>query len=103
KWDPAALDAWTSELASAGAVINLAGASVGAWPWTQRRKRLLRVSRLDPTRALVTAIASMAASDRPRVLVSSSGTDLYEGRDTEAATEDTPPADTFLARLCVDW
>jgi len=103
EWDPPRLDAWTSELAGAGAVINLAGASVGVWPWTQRRKRLLRASRLEPTRALVSAIASIPDSDRPRALVSSSGTDLYEGRDAEAATEDTPPASTFLARLCVDW
>lgn len=102
-WDPPRLGDWTSELAGAGAVINLAGASVAVWPWTRRRKRVLRASRLEPTRALVSAIASIPDSDRPRVLVSSSGTDLYEGRDAEAATEDTPPASTFLARLCVDW
>jgi uncharacterized protein (TIGR01777 family) len=40
---------------------------------------------------------------RPAVLLSASGTDLYEGRDARPADEQTPPTDSFLARLCLDW
>ena len=36
-------------------------------------------------------------------LLNACGTDSYEGRDEQPADESTPPADTFLARLCVDW
>src|SRR5438094_4235596 len=91
------------ERAGAAAVVNLAGESVGVWPWTARRKRALRESRLIPTDMLVTALATLPRLDRLRVLVSASGPDLYEGQEAEAATEETAPADTFLSRLCVDW
>jgi hypothetical protein len=48
-------------------------------------------------------MAAISAEQRPSVLINASGTDLYEGRDTEPADEHTSPADTFLARLCRDW
>jgi hypothetical protein len=102
-WDAATTDAWTVELRGADAIVNLAGASVGTWPWTEQRKRLLRQSRLAPTNALVAAVRQLPASARPPVLVSASGSDQYEGRDAEPATETTPPVDTFLGRLCQDW
>ena len=102
-WSPPALGLWTQELAGAGAVINLAGETVGRWPWTASRKRVLRDSRLIPTRALVDAIAALPADQRPKVLLSASGTDVYEGRDARPADEETSPGDSFLARLSVDW
>ncbi len=104
RWDPGGDPiAWAGELGGADVVVNLAGESVGTWPWTERRKRLLRESRLRPTSALVAALGELAPDRRPRVLVSASGTDLYEGRDDEPATEESPAADTFLARLCQEW
>jgi uncharacterized protein (TIGR01777 family) len=102
-WNPPELGAWATELADAGAVINLAGESVGRWPWTARRKAALLESRQSATRALVQAIERLPAATRPTVLLSASGTDVYEGRDAEPATEVTPPADTFLSRLCLAW
>jgi uncharacterized protein len=102
-WHPPTREAWVAELSGAGAVVNLAGESIGAWPWTARRKRALRESRLVATQTLVAALASVPPDERPAVLVNSSGADIYEGRDDVPATESTPPADTFLARLCVDW
>ena len=103
-WDPSTTDAdWMDELVGASAVVNLAGESLGRWPWSQRTKRSLRNSRLAATQALVDAIASVPPAERPGVLVNASGVDIYEGRDAQPATEDTPAADTFLGRLCVDW
>jgi uncharacterized protein (TIGR01777 family) len=102
-WDPPDLGDWTGELADAGAVINLAGESIGRWPWTSGRKTALLESRRTATRALVEAVAGLPAERRPSVLLSASGTDLYEGRDAEPAEETTPPADTFLSRLCLAW
>src|SRR5262245_52596295 len=68
-WNPA-----TGELGGAvvgaDAVVNLAGASIAGARWTEARKRELRSSRADTTRALVSALAKMAA--RPRVLISAS-------------------------------
>jgi uncharacterized protein (TIGR01777 family) len=102
-WAPPKLGAWATELADAGAVINLAGESVGRWPWTSRRKTMLLESRRLATRALVEALGTLPADHRPAVLLSASGTDLYEGRDAEPADEATQPADTFLSRLCLAW
>jgi uncharacterized protein (TIGR01777 family) len=102
-WDPALAGDWGAELADAGAVINLAGESIGRWPWTSRRKAALLDSRVAATRALVQAIERLPFASRPSVLLSASGTDLYEGRDAHPAEETTPPADTFLSRLCLAW
>jgi uncharacterized protein (TIGR01777 family) len=102
-WDGRTPGPWTETLADADAIVNLCGASVGARPWTPGRRRELRDSRLDPTRALVQALASLPTERRPRVLVNASGTDVYEGQDAVPATESTPPSGTFLARLTLDW
>jgi uncharacterized protein (TIGR01777 family) len=102
-WRPPGDGPWTAELAGAGAVVNLAGETVGHWPWTPSRKRALRDSRTRPTRALVDAIAAQPRERRPRVLLNASGTDVYEGRDAEAAAETAPVGDSFLARLSLEW
>ena len=90
-WGPPEVGDWAAELADAGAVINLAGESIGRWPWTPGRKRALLESRRQATGALVDAVGRLPAGRRPAVLLSASGTDLYEGRDAEPAAESTLP------------
>lgn len=102
-WQPPHLGPWTDEVRGATAIINLAGASIGRWPWTAARMRLLRESRLAATRALVGALAGLPSSQRPAVLLNASGTDVYEGRDETPSDESTRPGRSFLARLCLDW
>jgi hypothetical protein len=102
-WDPAKAGPWTQELVGAGAVINLAGDSIGRWPWTPGRKRSLVTSRVTATGTLVDAIAALPEEQRPRVLLNASGSDIYEGRDATPADESTPPADSFLARMALAW
>lgn len=103
EWHPPDVGEWAGELDGADAVINLSGESIGHWPWTAARKRLLRESRLVPTATLISAVSTLPPESRPRVLLNACGTDSYEGKDETPADESTPPADTFLARLCVDW
>jgi len=99
-WNPA-----TGELGGAAvgadAVVNLAGASIADSRWTPQRKQLLRTSRTETTRALVTALAKMAA--RPRVLISASATGYYGNRGDETLTEDGPPGNDFLSGIAKDW
>ncbi len=102
-WHPPCDGDWTAEIRDCAAIINLAGASIGRWPWTARRRRLLQESRLSATRALVEAIESLPVGARPSVFLSASGTDIYEGQDEIPASEDTPSSGSFLARLCLDW
>lgn len=98
--DPAGL---AVNLRGCNAVVNLAGTPVGPRPWTSGRRRAILTSRLAATRTIVAALALLPPRDRPRVLVSASGTDTYTGRDTVPATEDTQPTDGFLARVCLAW
>ena len=99
-WNPA-----TGELGGAAvgadAVVNLAGASIADGRWSAERKALLRSSRIDTTRALVTALAKMNA--RPRVLVSASATGFYGNRGDELLTEESQPGNEFLSDLAKDW
>lgn len=99
-WNPA-----SGELGGAGvgpdAVVNLAGASIAGGRWTPARKAELRTSRIDTTRALVTALAKMNV--RPRVLVSASATGFYGDRGDETLTEESQPGSDFLAGLAKDW
>jgi len=99
-WNPA-----TGELGGAAvgadAVVNLAGASIADGRWTVERKQLLLASRVDTTRALVQALARMAA--RPRVLVSASGIGYYGSCGDRVLTEESPLGHDFLSRLGQEW
>jgi uncharacterized protein len=99
-WDPS-----TGELGGAAvgpdAVINLAGATIADGKWTAARKELLRSSRVNTTRAVISALAKMNA--RPRVLISASATGIYGDRGDELLTEQSSPGENFLAELARDW
>jgi uncharacterized protein (TIGR01777 family) len=99
-WNPA-----TGELGGAAvgadAVVNLAGASIADGRWSDKRKTELYASRIDTTRALVTALAKMNA--RPRVLVSASATGFYGNRGDELLTEESQPGNDFLSTTAKDW
>ena len=100
RWDPA-----SGELGAAGvgadAVVNLAGASIAEARWMPERKKLLRTSRVDTTRALVSALAKMAA--RPRVLVSASAVGIYRNCGDDILTEESKPGEDFLSRIAMEW
>jgi len=99
-WNPV-----TGELGGAAvgadAVVNLAGASIADGRWSAARKAELHASRIDTTRALVTALAKMNA--RPRVLVSASATGVYGNRGDELLTEESQPGNDFLSNLAKGW
>lgn len=92
--DPEVLD-------GAEAVVNLNGASVGRLPWSARYREVLRASRIEPTRALATAVRALGA-DAP-LFVSASAVGFYGSAPGEVLTESSPAGDTVLAQLCVEW
>src|SRR6202035_1173006 len=103
-WDArSANDDWGKELSGARAVVDLAGASIGSWPWTRQRMAALLSSRLSATAALVQALERTLAEQRPPVLVSASGIDYYGDRGDEVITEESQAGDSFLARLSQQW
>jgi uncharacterized protein (TIGR01777 family) len=94
---------WVKELSGAQAIVNLAGASIGIWPWTKKRMNELISSRVSPTTALVQALERTPAALRPQVFVSASGIDYYGDRGDEAITVESGPGDSFLAQLSQQW
>jgi len=94
---------WVEELSGAQGIVNLAGASIGSWPWTRQKMAELVSSRLSATGALVQALERTPAERRPPVLVSASGIDYYGDRGDEPITEDSHAGNSFLARLSEQW
>jgi hypothetical protein len=86
---------------NADAVINLAGAPVVEGRWTPERKALLRSSRVNTTRGLVTALTNL--SKRPRVMISASAIGYYGNRGDELLTESSEGGNDFLADLAKEW
>lgn len=93
---------WAPELDGADAVINLAGTGIADKRWTPARKALLRSSRVDSTRSLVSAVAT--TSSRPRVFVQGSAVGIY-GADLgdDVHDESSAPGSDFLSQLAVEW
>lgn len=95
--------AWQQEIDGADGVVNLAGAGIADKRWTTARKQALRQSRVDSTRALVSAVR--AATSRPTVFLSGSAVGIYGPQPTDGPPldESAPPGSDFLSSLGVDW
>jgi uncharacterized protein (TIGR01777 family) len=93
--------AWAAALDDAGAVVNLAGASIAGRRWTAARKAVLRDSRLLATQSLVRAL--QRATHQPGVFVSASAVGYYGPRGAEIVTEEDPAGTDFLGALTAEW
>jgi hypothetical protein len=103
-WNPPVVDdQLVASLRGADAVVNLAGAPIGGRPWTPGHKRAILQSRLDTTRTVVEALSRLPDAERPGVFVNASGIDIYGDRPDGVMTEDSPPGDSFLAGVVVEW
>ena len=82
------------------AVINLSGEGIADARWTDRRKRLLRSSRIAVTEQLVSRLNALEGE--PDVVISGSAIGYY-GPQTDDVTEEHQSGRDFAARLCADW
>lgn len=99
--DPGKPGDWQSALDGCDAIVHLAGHNLFGERWTEETKRKIRDSRVIGTQNVVAAIER--ASNRPRVLVQGSAIGYYGSRGDEELTEESPPGDDFLAKVCVEW
>lgn len=100
-WDPVAGQFDDAAAEDADALVHLAGASIAGGRWNAARKELLRTSRIDATRHLIRALASLRRP--PRVVVAASAIGYYGNRGNETLTETSPPGNDFLAAACQEW
>ena len=85
-------------------IINLAGARILGWHWTEKRKEILRSSRVELTQSIAAWIA--IAKHKPRLLLSASAIGYYgiqKPDDDEALNEASPPQAVFMSQLCQQW
>ena len=88
---------WQEECARAQVVVNLVGANIFA-RWTEPYKRLIRESRLEATRLIVSALREGS------LLLNASAVGYYGAdRGEEEITEESPPGNDFLAEVCQAW
>jgi len=101
RWDPVKREVDAAGLEGFDAVIHLAGENVGSGRWTTSRKAAIRDSRVNGTRLLCDALATLARP--PKTLVCASAIGIYGDRGEESLTEESPPGTGFLAEVCREW
>jgi uncharacterized protein (TIGR01777 family) len=84
------------------ALVNLAGEPINR-RWTAANKRRFHDSRIGATETLRRGVEKLAESERPRVLVNSSGVGVYGDRGDEILEDDARVGGGYLAQLCREW
>ena len=83
------------------AVVHLAGESIASGRWNEVRKRRIRDSRVNGTRALAESLAHLQV--KPKVFICASATGYFGSRGDEKLTESSAPGQGFLAKVCQEW
>ena len=83
------------------AIINLAGTPIAETRWTNKRKQLLRDSRLQTTRKLIDYIAH--SRHKPGVLINASAIGFYGDHGDIILDETSDAVSDFAHQLCADW
>lgn len=99
-WDPERGLLDPDFLQGADAVVCLSGVGVGDRRWTESYKRKILRSRVDPVGTVARTLAEYGG---PRVLIAASAVGYYGDTGERQVDESTPPGDSFLARVCVEW
>ena len=100
-WEPRHRRLDPADLAGVTAVVNLAGANVGARRWTPAYKQEIFASRVDATHTIASTLAELDDAVR---LVNASAIGLYgSDRGDEVLTEDSEPGQGFLADVVRAW
>jgi uncharacterized protein (TIGR01777 family) len=96
----ASLEEWRPDR-TFDAVINLAGEPIVDAYWWEKRKQVLRDSRIALTEKLVQCI--VAAKQKPTVLLSGSAVGYYGNGGNTELNESAGAGNDFAAALCKDW
>jgi uncharacterized protein (TIGR01777 family) len=103
--DPMQPGPWREAIRDADAVIHLAGENVFGRRWSASFKTMLYDSRVRSTENVAKALSQSphTTAGEAKVLVNASAIGYYGPHGDEELTEDSPPGDDALARICIDW
>lgn len=85
----------------ADTIIHLAGAGIADKRWTNKRKQELVESRTKSIRLIYELLRKK--EHKVTSVISASATGYYGDRGDILLTEDSKPADDFLAECCIAW
>lgn len=100
-WQPLEHIIQIDESIKLDAVIHLAGASIAAGRWNDRRKKIILESRETSTKILADSLAKL--DHKPNVFISCSATGFYGNTGEESADESRAPGSDFLSMVCQKW
>lgn len=101
RWDPLRGELPAAALEGVDAVVHLAGEPIGPARWSTARKQRIKGSRVEGTRLLVDAFATLARP--PKVLVQASAVGYYGDTGDAWAHEGSPRGEGFLAGVVEAW
>ncbi len=100
-WNDAESGKWLDVFSTMDAVVNLAGETVGHWPWNAQRKKDILQSRLIAGKLVSQAFLN--AAKKPPVLVQSSAIGFYGPLGAEPVKEDGKAGQDFMASVTKEW
>tara|TARA_R110000782_G_scaffold270486_1_gene372050 strand:+ start:118622 stop:119539 length:918 start_codon:yes stop_codon:yes gene_type:complete len=90
------------ELLSANYMVHLAGAGIADKPWSEKRKKEILDSRVEPIKLIHNGLKNN--SHQLKAFVSASGVGYYGAITTNTIFEETAtPANDFLGETCLKW
>lgn len=101
QWDPKRGFSSCEPMESLDALFHLGGAPLAARPWTRRRRRVLRESRVEATAALLQALGGLKSA--PKAFIGVSATGYYGDCGDRIVDEADRAGEGFLAGLAQSW
>ncbi len=102
-WDPESGRISAGAVQGCNAIVHLAGEGVADKSWSPERKKEILDSRVQSTRALLSALRALPPSSRPQALVAASAIGFYGDRGDEELDETSLAGAGFLADVCKAW
>lgn len=100
-WSPDKGELDREALEGLDALVHLAGESIAGARWSEAKKRRILESRVQGTRLLASALASL--NKPPAAFLSGSAVGFYGDGGERLLGEDSPPGTGFLAEVCKAW
>ena len=101
KWNDLTGEILEGDMNGFDSIIHLAGAGIGDKRWSKKRLKLIRDSRIIPTKNLAKIVAGLEKP--PKKMLCSSAIGFYGNRGTEVLDENSNAGNDMLSDLCKDW